>query len=210
MLAIATMPSAVVPTLKLPGTGDKMPQIGYGTWLSAPGEVYEATKVAIDCGYRLIDEAWCYQNENEVGRMHGGIRTCNRQITLTRGHVCAPPWTGAIEEKQADGTIKREDLWITSKLWNNFHRPELVREGCMESLTALRTTYLDLYLIHFPVSFVPGCAEATLAEQVEHVPLADTWKAMEKLVDEGLVKNIGVSNFEIDELKQIQARDKYE
>ena len=77
-------------SVTLPGTGDKMPQVGYGTWLSAPGEVYTATKVAIEEGYTHIDEAWCYQNEDEVGR--------------------------AIKEKVADGAVARKDLWVTSKV----------------------------------------------------------------------------------------------
>jgi len=81
----------------------------------------------------------------------------------------------------------------------------LSRSGGSCSTAKLGVTYLDLYLVHFPVSFVPGCSEATSADQVEEIPLADTWGAMEKLVEEGLVKNIGVSNFEIDDLKAVQA-----
>jgi len=156
-----------------------MPQIGFGTWLAPRGRIYESTKVALDLGYRHIDEAWCYQNEAEVGK------------------ACA--------EKIRDGTITRDALWMTTKLWNNFHRPELVREGCLDSMTKLGVDYLDLFLIHFPVSFVPGCTEASSADQVENVLLADTWKAMESLVQEGLVRNIGVSNFEIPELEEVKA-----
>jgi diketogulonate reductase-like aldo/keto reductase len=141
--------------------------------------VYEATKVAIDVGYRHIDEAWIYSNEDEVGR--------------------------ALEEKIASGAVKREDMFITSKLWNNFHRPELVKKGVQESLAQLRLSHLDLFLIHFPVSFRPDVTEATSADEVEAVPLEDTWRAMEALVDEGLVKNIGVSNFEIEHLQRILA-----
>jgi len=159
------------------GTGDKIPQLGLGTWLSEAGQVYEATKVALDLGYRHIDEAWIYGNEEEVGR--------------------------ALTEKFAEGKIKREDVFVTSKLWNCFHRPELVKEGLMESMKKLQLDYLDLFLMHFPVSFIPGCSEATEKEMVEEVPLADTWAQMEALVDEGLVKNIGVSNFEIEHIKTI-------
>ena len=82
-----------------------------------PGEVYEATKIAIDTGYRHVDEAWIYQNEDEVGR--------------------------ALEEKIADGAVKRGDLFVTSKLWNNFHRPELVKKGVQESLAKLKLAHLD-------------------------------------------------------------------
>jgi len=159
------------------GTGDKIPQLGLGTWLSESGQVYEATKVALDEGYRHIDEAWIYGNEEEVGR--------------------------ALTEKFAEGRIKREDVFVTSKLWNCFHRPELVREGLMESMEKLQLDYSDLYLMHFPVSFIPGCSEATEREMVEEVPLADTWAQMEALVDEGLIKNIGVSNFEIEHIKTL-------
>mmetsp|Transcript_19999 Transcript_19999/g.25979 ORF Transcript_19999/g.25979 Transcript_19999/m.25979 type:complete len:330 (+) Transcript_19999:143-1132(+) len=166
-------------TQELKGTGSKIPNLGLGTWLSEPGKVYEATKEAIDVGYRHIDEAWIYKNEEEVGK--------------------------ALAEKFADGTVKREDMFITSKLWNCFHRPELVEEGCKESLKFLGLEYLDLFLIHFPVSFVPGVEEATSASQVEEIPLKDTWLAMEKLVEKGLVKNIGVSNFEIEHIKEIEA-----
>ena len=75
----------------------------------------------------------------------------------------------------------------------------------MESMKLLQLDYLDLFLIHFPVSFIPGCSEATEKHMVEEVPLKDTWAQMEALVDEGLVKNIGVSNFEIENIKEIQA-----
>lgn len=81
-----------------------MPQFGLGTWLSEKGKVYEAVKVALDEGYRHIDEAWIYGNEEEVGQ--------------------------AFKEKFAEGNVKREDVFVTSKLWNNFHRPNLVRKGC--------------------------------------------------------------------------------
>eukprot|EP00239_Pterosperma_sp_CCMP1384_P001786 CAMPEP_0197848224 /NCGR_PEP_ID=MMETSP1438-20131217/7992_1 /TAXON_ID=1461541 /ORGANISM="Pterosperma sp., Strain CCMP1384" /LENGTH=393 /DNA_ID=CAMNT_0043460367 /DNA_START=50 /DNA_END=1231 /DNA_ORIENTATION=- len=166
-------------SLTFQGTHDEIPQFGLGTWLSEPGKVYEATKAAIDAGYRHIDEAWIYYNEAEVGQ--------------------------ALAEKFEEGVVTRGDMFITSKLWNNFHRPELVKAGLEESLKALGLEYLDLYLIHFPVAFIPGVDEATSPEQVEEVPLADTWKAMEELVDAGLVGNIGTSNFEIEHLKQVQA-----
>ena len=149
-----------------------------------------------------IDEAWIYQNEGEVGR--------------------------ALSDKIKEGVVKREDVWITryvsrasrrvcpaiqpgvmrsacSKLWNNFHRADLVKKGVLESLEKLQVSYLDLYLIHFPVAFRPDVTEATSPDEVEGVPLEETWLAMEKLVEEGLVRNIGVSNFEIEHLKRVQA-----
>ena len=181
MISIAAIAGTTltVPTLKLPGTLDQMPQIGYGTWLSEAGEVYAGTKAALKCGYRHIDEAWVYMNEEEVGQ--------------------------AISEALAEGVCTRDELWLTTKLWQCHHRPELVREGCVDSMTKLGVEQLDLFLMHFPVSFQPGVVEATTQEMMDDVAIEDTWRAMEKLVDEGLVRNIGVSNFEIDELKRIQA-----
>ena len=163
MIAILGAVSGLkMPTFKLPN--GNMPAIGYGTWLAEEGEVYEGTKAALKCGYRHIDEAWVYGNEAEVGK--------------------------AIVEALEDGTIaSRDELWVTSKLWQNFHRPELVREGCLDSMKKLGVDYLDLYLMHFPVAFVPGCTEATSADMMDDVPIEDTWLAMEKLVDEGLVRN---------------------
>lgn len=167
------------PSLKLQGTGDMMPQLGLGTWLSEKGKVYEATKCALKEGYRHIDCAWVYMNEDEVGK---GL-------------------TESIEE----GVVKREDVWLTGKLWNNFHRPELVKKGLQESLDALNVKYLDLFLMHFPVAFKPDVIEAASMDEVEQVSLAATWAAMEALVDEGLVKNIGISNCEIPHVKEILA-----
>lgn len=145
--------------------------------MSEPGQVYEAVKTALNLGYRHIDEAWIYGNEEEVGK--------------------------AFREVFAEGKIKREDVWVTTKLWNCFHRPNQVMKGFQESLTKLGLDYVDLFLMHFPVSFKPGVSEATKANMVEEVPLADTWKEMEKLVDAGLCRNIGVSNFEIKDIKVV-------
>lgn len=162
-------------TLKL-NSGHDMDIVGLGTWKSKPDEVRHAVESAIDCGYRHIDCAWCYQNEHEVGV--------------------------ALENKVKEGKVKREDLFITSKLWCTFHEPDQVRKGCMESLKSLKLDYLDLYLVHNPVGYI----------QVEGNPFPlldngkmqntdrdymDTWKAMEMLVEEGLVKSIGISNFNI-------------
>lgn len=133
-------------------------------------------KNAIDSGYRHIDCALVYGNENEVGN--------------------------AIESKIAEGVVKRENLFITSKLWNIYHDPKHVRETVEESLRRLKVDYLDLYLIHWPMGyqylgngenlFPKNEKEEWLFSDVDYV---DTWKGMEEMVESGLVKSIGLSNF---------------
>ncbi|MFT6829019.1 MAG: alcohol dehydrogenase (NADP+), partial [Roseivirga sp.] len=106
--------------------GDQLDAIGLGTWKSAPGEVYKAVREAIKVGYRHIDCAWIYQNETEIGK--------------------------AFQDAFADGDVTREELFITSKLWNSFHAPKDVEPALKQSLTALQLDYLDLYLIHWPIA----------------------------------------------------------
>jgi alcohol dehydrogenase (NADP+) len=162
--------------------GDEMPILGLGTWKSKPGEVYQAVLWAIEAGYRHIDCAAIYNNETEVGK--------------------------ALSKAISDGLVNREDLFITSKLWNDCHRKEDVKKGLLKSLKDLQLGYLDLYLIHWPISFKNGVGFAESREQFytySDVPIGQTWQGMQGVKSDGLVNHIGMSNFNIVKLKEVIA-----
>ncbi len=158
-----------------------MPPIGFGLW-KIPREDTAATVVeAIRAGYRHFDSAADYGNEIETGQ--------------------------GIAQAISEGLVTREELWITSKLWNTFHAAEHVEEACRKSLDDLGVEQLDLYLIHFPIALEYVLIETRYPPEWVHdpaansgmklakVPLHATWAAMEALVDKGLVKQIGVCNY---------------
>ncbi len=168
-------------TIKL-ADGAMMPAVGLGLWKIAGNKTAGLVLDAVEAGYRHLDSAADYGNEAEAG---DGIRRA-----LAAGHC------------------RREDLWVTSKLWNTYHHPDHVRPACERSLRDLDLDYLDLYLVHFPISlrfvdftdryppewFFDPAAPSPVMETAP-VPLSDTWAAMEELVEQGLVGRIGVCNY---------------
>jgi diketogulonate reductase-like aldo/keto reductase len=152
--------------------GNSIPVLGLGTWKSEKNLVGEAVKFAITkAGYRHIDCASIYRNEPEVGKAF----------------------------KETFNFVKREEIFITSKLWNTEHRAEYVEKACRKTLSDLKLDYLDLYLMHWGIAFPHGENLEPVDKEgyaiTDNVSIQETWKAMETLVKKGLVKSIGVANF---------------
>lgn len=164
-------------------TGDKIPCIGMGTFGSdrfSPDEVSNAVAGAIRSGWRMFDCAACYGNEPQIGRV----------------------FQAAFDE----GIVKREELYITSKVWNDMHRK--VREAAVKSINDLRCGYIDLYFIHwpFPNYHAPGCdvdSRNPDSKPFSVNEFVDTYRQIESLVDEKLVRHIGISNMTIPKLEKV-------
>lgn len=160
----------------------EMPVMGIGTWQSDPEKLYNAIVTAVEYGYRHIDCAYIYDNEKIVGE--------------------------AIDHLIKKGTVTRSELWITSKLWNSFHKRSQILGAIETSLTDLRTDYLDLYLVHWPIALKEGVKFPTTRNDfytLEQVPLAETWSGMEDCFESKLSRNIGVSNFSMKKLDGLAA-----
>ncbi|RUS19720.1 NADP-dependent oxidoreductase domain-containing protein [Endogone sp. FLAS-F59071] len=184
-------------------TGAKIPLVGLGTWLSQPDEARKAVVEALKVGYRHIDCAYIYQNEHEIGQAFSQSTVPREEIFVTSKFICS----------------SLSPLPVSPQLWNVHHRPEFVRGAVEVTLKNLQISYLDLYLIHWPVSFVPKGTPSDIPTHpekdylfpkkedgsfdVEDVDFTETWKAMEALVDAGLVKHIGLSNFNIRKIQYV-------
>src|SRR5277367_1091126 len=160
----------------------QVPALGFGTLIPDPAVTITATRASLEAGFRHFDCAERYRNEREVGE---GLRA---------GLTAAG--------------IAREDIFVTTKLWNSNHRPERVEPAFEASLDRLRLNYLDLYLIHTPFAFQPGDNQDPRDQDGNvvydrGVTLLDTWRAMERLVDGGKCRAIGLSDVGLDEVKAI-------
>jgi diketogulonate reductase-like aldo/keto reductase len=163
------------------GSGE-IPALGFGTSLSDRTQTRNAVKAAVKVGFRHLDAAERYRNEADVG--------------------------AALKELFSDGTVRRDELFVTTKLWNNNHRPERVKPALQASLSRLGLDAVDLYLVHTPFAFKPGDdqdprhPDGTVIYD-DGVTLEETWAAMENLVDEGLTGAIGLSDIDVERTKKI-------
>ena len=161
-----------------------MPAVGFGTLIPDPVATKQATKTALEVGFRHFDCAERYRNEDAIGE--------------------------AMQEVFKAGPIRREDVFVTTKLWNTNHRPERVKAAFDSSRRRLQIDYVDCYIIHTPFAFQPGDEQDPRDERGQviydsGVTLVDTWRALERLVDEGQCKSIGLSDVNLEKLREIVA-----
>lgn len=173
-------------------SGASIPAIGLGLWKIDQENTADIVRQAVEIGYRHIDAACDYGNEAQAGE--------------------------GIAQAIQSGSVSRDDLWVTSKLWNTYHRPEHVRAACEKTLTDLKLDYLDLYHIHFPISlafipfekryppgwfFDPDADHPKMKE--DPIPVLETWQAMLELQQAGLVRHLGVCNFGVSLIRDLMA-----
>jgi diketogulonate reductase-like aldo/keto reductase len=161
-----------------------LPAVGFGTLIPDPVATKKAVKTALEVGFRHFDCAERYRNEQAIG--------------------------DAMQEVFKTGAVHREDVFITTKLWNTNHRPERVRPALDGSCRRLQISHVDCYVIHTPFAFQPGDEQDPRDDQGRviydsGVTLADTWRALEQLVDEGVCKSIGLSDISLEKLKEMVA-----
>jgi diketogulonate reductase-like aldo/keto reductase len=165
------------------GAGE-LPAVGFGTLIPDPVATRQATRAALETGFRHLDCAERYRNEAAVG--------------------------DAIQEAFKAGTLQRKDLFVTTKLWNSNHRPERVKAAYDASCRRLQLDHVDCYLVHTPFAFQPGDEQDPRDEHGrviydKGVTLAETWHALERLVDNGSCKAIGLSDITLEKLREIVA-----
>jgi diketogulonate reductase-like aldo/keto reductase len=168
--------------LPLSGGAGAIPALGFGTLIPDPIATRNATRAALEAGFRCLDTAERYRTEKEVGE--------------------------AMKEVFERGEIKREDVFVITKLWNTNHRPERVKPAFEASLRRLQLDYLDLYLIHTPFAFQPGDEQDPRDESGNviydpGISLSDTWGALEKLVREGKCRAVGLSDVGVEKVREI-------
>ncbi len=181
MAAPDTLRFARIPLSHGPGA---IPVLGFGTLIPDPLATEQATKVALDVGFRHFDCSERYRNEQAVGN--------------------------ALLQVFQSGAIERQDVFVTTKLWNNNHRPERVKAAFEASCQRLRVDYVDCYLVHTPFAFKPGDEQDPRNERAEviydpDVTLMETWQALERLVDQDRCKSIGLSNISLERLQELVA-----
>jgi diketogulonate reductase-like aldo/keto reductase len=161
---------------------DEIPALGFGTLIPDPIATKQAVRISMEAGFRQFDCAERYRNEEQVGEAMRAVFT--------------------------EGRVKRKDVFVGTKLWNNNHRPERVRPAFEASLRRLQLDYVDLYSTHTPFAFKPGDEQDPRDQNGkviydDAVTLTNTWKALESLVDEGRCKAIGLSNVSLAQLKEV-------
>jgi len=180
LIVVVVVSAAMIENVQL-RTGRQIPAIGLGTWLAKPGEVGAAVNIALRNNYRHIDCAQAYGNEAEIGPI--------------------------IEQAINDGIVTREQLFITIKVWNTFHSYEQAKRAIELSLNDLKLQYVDLCLIHWPMGY-EECTEIFPRKpdgkmRWSDADYLDTWKAMEEAVQAGKVRDIGLSNFNSQQIQRV-------